>query len=202
MYVYCAVGGIVGISAEGGDRGQILWESSEWYQNVIAPSPVFLDDGRIFVTAGYGAGSMMFKLKFENNVYILETLKKLAPKDGLASEQQTPILYKGHLFCVLPKDAGPLRNQFVCSHPDDITQFVWTSGKTNRFGLGPFILIDDKFFILSDEGELTVIQTSTKEYKELAKAKILSGPDAWGPIAVANGKMLLRDSKKMVCIEM
>ena len=201
MYIYCAVGGIVGISAEGEDAGQILWESPDWNQNVLAPSPVFLDDGKIFVTAGYGAGSMMFQLLYENGNYNLQTLQKFAPKDGLASEQQTPILYQGHLYCVLPKDAGPQRNQFVCCNPDDLAQFVWTSGKTNRFGLGPFILVDDKFFILSDEGDLTVIQASTKEYKQLAKVKILHGADAWGPIAVANGRMLLRDSKTMVCIE-
>ncbi|MBN2412131.1 PQQ-binding-like beta-propeller repeat protein [candidate division KSB1 bacterium] len=201
MYVYCAIGGIVGISAEGEDIGQILWESPDWNQNVIAPSPVFLEDGKIFVTAGYGAGSMMFQLEYANGIYNLQTLQKIAPKDGLASEQQTPILYQGHLFCVLPKDAGPMRNQYVCCDPDDITQFVWTSGKTNRFGLGPFIMVDNKFFILSDEGVLTVIQASTDEYKELAKVKILDGTDAWGPLAVANKRMLLRDSKKMVCIE-
>ncbi len=202
MYVYCAFGGIVGISAEEEDKGTILWESSEWNPNVIAPSPVILPDGRIFVTAGYGAGSMMFQLAYENGEYHLNSLDKLTPKDGLASEQQTPILYDGHLFCVLPKDAGPDRNQLVCVDPDDVRSFVWTSGKTTRFGLGPFILLDDKFFVLSDEGELTVLKASVQSYKEIAKAKILDGHDAWGPIAVADHRMLCRDSKKLVCIEL
>ncbi len=202
MYVYCAFGGIVGISAEEEDKGTILWESSEWNPNVIAPSPVILPDGRIFVTAGYGAGSMMFQLVFDNGEYRLNSLDKLTPKDGLASEQQTPILYDGHLFCVLPKDAGPDRNQLVCVDPDDVRSFVWTSGKTTRFGLGPFILLDDKFFVLSDEGELTVLKASVQSYQEIAKAKILDGHDAWGPIAVADHRMLCRDSKKLVCIEL
>jgi len=201
MYIYCSIGGIAGISAAGEDVGQILWQSTAWSHNVIAPSPVFMEDGRIFVTAGYGAGAMLLQLSEENNVWSVEVITKILPKDGLSSEQQTPILYKGHLFCVLPKDAGPLRNQFVCCTPEVITKYVWTSDKTNRLGLGPFVLVDNKFFILSDEGELTVIDASIKEYKQLARARVLEGPDAWGPIAVADGRMLLRDSKRMVCIE-
>jgi outer membrane protein assembly factor BamB len=59
MYVYCAIGGIVGVSAEGEDTGQILFESKLWNNNVIAPSPVHLGDGRIFLTAGYGAPPLL-----------------------------------------------------------------------------------------------------------------------------------------------
>ena len=202
MYVYCAIGGIVGVSAEGEDTGQILFESKLWNNNVIAPSPVHLGDGRIFLTAGYGAGSLMLRIKKENGAFSAESLQILKPGEGLASEQQTPIFYKGHLFSILPKDAGPLRNQFVCCHPDDCSQIIWSSGKTNRFGLGPYIVADGKFFILSDDGVLTVLKASTKEYDQLAQAEILDGIDSWGPLALVNGRLLARDSRRVVCIDL
>jgi len=202
MYVYCAIGGILGISAGGEDAGQVLFESKLWNHNVIAPSPVYLGDGRIFLTAGYGAGSLMLRIKAENGVFSAESLQALKPEGGLASEQQTPVFYKGHLFSILPKDAGPLRNQFVCCHPDDCSQIVWSSGKTNRFGLGPYIVADDKFFILSDDGVLTVLRASLQEYSPLAQAKILDGVDAWGPLALVNGRLLARDSRRMVCVDL
>ena len=63
-------------------------------------------------------------------------------------------------------------------------------------------MADDKFFILSDEGVLTVIEASTKEYRELTQAKILNGHDAWGPLAIAGGRMLARDSRQMVCVDL
>ena len=202
MYIYSAIGGIVGIAADGDSVGQILWKSPAWNPNVIAPSPVFMPDGRLFVTAGYGAGSMLFQLQKVGDAFSLQTLDKYEPKDGLASEQQTPILYNGHLFCILPKDAGPERNQMVCCDPNDLHHFTWTSGKTTRFGLGPFILLDDKFFILSDDGILTVAQADIRQYRQIASAKVLDGHDAWGPIAVADGRLLCRDSKKLVCIQL
>jgi outer membrane protein assembly factor BamB len=201
IYVYCAIEGIIGVSADGETAGQVLFESNLWSHNVIAPSPVYLGDGRIFVTAGYGAGSMMLKLKVEGDSYSLESLQKLKSTEGLASEQQTPIFYKGHLFSILPKDAGPMREQFVCCHPDDCSNIIWSSGKTNRFGLGPYLIADDKFFILNDEGVLTILEASTREYIQLGQAKVLQGVDAWGPMAIANGRLLARDSRRLVCID-
>lgn len=202
MYVYSTIGGIVGVSAEEDTAGQIVFESKLWNHNVVAPSPIYLGDGRIFLTAGYGAGSLMLKLTYENGVFAAEALQTLKPEEGMASEQQTPIYYKGHLFSILPKDAGPLRNQMVCSHPDDVSQFVWSSGKTNRFGLGPYIVADDKFYVLSDDGVLTVLEASVTAYKQLEQAKVLDGVDAWGPMAIVNGRLLARDSHRMVCLDL
>ena len=201
MYVYCALGGIVGISAEGETAGEIIFETNLFNKNVVAPSPIYLGDGKLFITAGYGAGSMMLKLKLDGDSFSAESLQTLKPGEGLASEQQTPIFYKGHLFSILPKDGGPLRNQLVCCHPDDLSKIVWSSGKTNRFGLGPYIVADGKFYILSDDGVLTVLRASTKEYIQLAQANVLDGIDAWGPLAIVKGRLLARDSHRLVCID-
>jgi outer membrane protein assembly factor BamB len=201
MYVYSALGGVLGVSAEGEDVGKVLFESTEWNQTVIAPSPVSLGKGKILFTAGYGAGSMLSKVSKVNGKFTLEVLQKLKPDQGLAAEQQTPIFYKDHVYAIMPKDAGALRNQFVCSNPGDLSNIVWASGKIKRFGLGPFLVADDKFFILSDEGVLTVISGSDSEYRQIAEAKVLSGHDAWGPLAIADGKLLARDSRQMVCID-
>ncbi|MCP4724997.1 MAG: hypothetical protein GY863_08180, partial [bacterium] len=201
MYVYCALGGVVGISAEGEDAGEVLFETNLWDKNVIAPSPVYLGNGRLFVTSGYGAGSIMLNIKLENGSYTVESVKQIKPGEGIASELQTPIFYKDHLYSVLPKDGGPLRNQFVCYHPDDISKLVWTSGKANRFGMGPFLIADDKFFVLSDLGMLSVMKTSTEEPVLLAQYKILNGHDAWGPMAIVNGRLLARDSHRLVCVD-
>lgn len=203
MYVYSAIGGLVGISAEGENEGQIIWENKDWNHSVVAPSPVCMPDGKIFLTAGYGAGSMMVQLSKENDTFKVEVLDEYTPKEGLACEQQTPVFFQGHLFGVLPKDAGALRNQFVCVHPDRPREIVWSSGKDARFGLGPYFIADNKFYLLSDAAELTIIDPSISIYKQLGQATIIEdGHDAWAPLATADGYLVLRDSKKMVCIDM
>ena len=201
MYVYSAIGGVVGISAEGNDEGKILWQSQKWNHSVVAPAPVCMPDGKVFLSAGYGAGSMVIQVKAGKDGYQVEVLKEYPPKDGLASEQQTPLYWNGFLFGIEPKDAGPLRNQLICVHPDDVTKVVWSSGKEGRFGLGPYFIADNKLFVLSDDGTLTMIQPDTKRYIQLAQKKLFDGQDAWAPMALADGRLLLRDSKTIFCVK-
>jgi len=201
MYVYSATGGMLGVSAEEADKGKVLWETIAWNHNVIAPSPMHLGNGKIYITAGYGAGSMLLQVVKNESGFAVKVLQEIKAKQGIASEQQTPILWQNRLFAILPKDAGPKRQQFICADPDDITKIYWSSGKTNRFGIGPFLLADHKFYILDDDGMLTMIRASIDGYEQLDQFRILDGHDAWGPIALAGTRMLLRDSKNMVCIE-
>jgi len=201
MYVYCAIGGMCGVSASGTDKGKLLWETPGFAPSVIAPSPVILDNGLIFITAGYGYGSAVIQIKESQGSYSAEVIQKYKPLEGLASEQQTPIYYNGYLFGILPKDAGELRTQFACYKASDTKKPVMSSGKTERFGLGPYILADNKFFILNDDGEMTIAKYSTSTFKVLDKAKIMDGQDSWGPIAITGGYLLMRDSKQMICLD-
>ncbi|MBK7175318.1 MAG: PQQ-like beta-propeller repeat protein [Bacteroidales bacterium] len=201
MYVYCAIGGICGISASAPDQGKILWESREFSPSVIAPSPLILDNGIILVTAGYGAGSAILQLQEKAGNYTAKVLRKFKPADGIASEQQTPIYSNGFVYAILPKDAGEMRNQFAVYKAENLQKVIGSSGKTVRFGLGPYILADGKFFILNDDGEISIARVENGVFKLLDKARIIDGQDSWGPLVITGGYLLMRDSKQMVCID-
>lgn len=202
MYVYNALGGLCGVSAEEADRGRLLWKTREFNPSVIAPSPVYVGNNRIFVTAGYGAGSAVFQVNRNGETFSIQKVIDYKPSQGMASEQQTPIFVNGLVYNIQTKDAGNTRNQFVCCSPDNFRNILWTSSKNDRFGLGPYILADGKFYILNDEGEMTIARFSTSKFEVLDKAKILDGQDAWGPLALADGFLVMRDSKNMLCIDL
>ena len=202
MLVYVATGGVTGVAANGPNAGKVLWETAQWNHPVTAASPVCMPDGKIFLTAGYGAGSALLQLSPQDEGFDVEVLMSFRPGEGMSSEQQTPIYVDGHLFGILPKDARTLRNQMVCVSPDDPTQVVWSSGPTARFGLGPFIIADDKFYLLDDDATLIIMQKSVRSYIELDRVKLFDGHDAWAPLAIADGYMVLRDDRTMVCINL
>lgn len=199
MYVYGALGGMVGVSAEPGSEGKLLWESN-WDAKVVAPSPVKAGDDLIFCTTGYGRGSRMLKLIPDGETMKVEVLYDKPPTDILACEQQTPIVHDGLLYGIIPKDGGALKGQFACFKPDG--SLVWSSGNDHRFGLGPFILADNKFYLLDDEGELSMIDATKQEFTKMGEADILQGHDAWGPFAMAGSRLILRDMNTLACVDL
>ena len=202
MFVYSAVGGIFGVAADGPDAGKILWTSTAWNKSVVAPSPVCMPNGKIFLTAGYGAGSMVLQLEQSGGIFTAKMTDQYLPAEGLACEQQTPLYFEGHLIGIQPKDAGALRNQMICVNPSNCRLPVWSSGSESRFGLGPYLIADNKLFILNDDGVLTIAKPDIKKYIQIDQVKLFDGQDAWAPIAVADGIMVLRDSKRMIAIKL
>jgi outer membrane protein assembly factor BamB len=189
MYVYCASGGVVGVSAK---DGSILWQTAEWTVSTAnVPTPIDVGQGRLFLCGGYNSGAMMLSLKGGGGKPRPEVLFRVGP--GIyGSQQQTPILYKGHLY-------GTASNgQLVCL--DLNGSRLWSSG-AKRFGLGPYMIAGGLMYIMNDSGELALVDPSPSGYQELARAKVLNGPEAWGPLAIAGGLLLARDLTSMVCLD-
>ena len=198
MYVYSASGGVVGVDAE---DGHVLWQTEAWRsRNPLVATPVILGDGRIFLSGGYGIGSMMLRVRQQGGDFVAEPLWTLDPK-GFGSTQQTPVLYEGHIYGVLPSNAGALKEQLVCMDLDG--KHVWESGSQNRFGIGgPVLVADGLLYVMNDDGRLTVAEATPNGYKPLASADILEhGHDSWGPIALVGGRLIARDYDRMVCLD-
>jgi outer membrane protein assembly factor BamB len=39
-------------------------------------------------------------------------------------------------------------------------------------------------------------------YNPLGSVRILDGPDAWAPLALVEGRLIARDSRRMVCVDL
>ncbi|MCP4749489.1 MAG: PQQ-binding-like beta-propeller repeat protein [Proteobacteria bacterium] len=202
MYVYAAIGGVVGVEADGKETGRILWKTNHWAPAVVAPSPVLLPDGVIYLTAGYGAGSTTLRIVEKGNRFTVEPGRHYRPKQALSLEQQSAILYKGMLFGVLPKDAGAKRMQLVAADPGNHSKILFSADPSLRFGLCPFIIADDKIYILDAAGKLSMLKVAGKSFQILDRFKVFDGVDPWGPFAVADGIMVLRDSTSMAGLDL
>ena len=198
QYVYAAIGGIVACDRD----GQRLWLCKKWKPAVWAPTPVNISENRLFLAAGYGAGSALLSVNDTNDKFEAVIENEWKPTKGPASEQQTPLLIDGTLFVIQPKDAGALRTELVAADVHRLPEIKAASGKEARFGLGPYIYVDDAFWIVDDDGVLHVYKYEDNSFHCLARHKVLPGVDSWGPIACAGGIMILRDSTSMVCLDL
>ncbi len=189
-YVYCASGGVVGVSAK---DGKILWDTDQWKIRIAnVPSPVIIENDRIFFSGGYEAGSMMLKLNETGNGITPEVLYRLEP-DVFGSAQQTPIYYEDYIYGVRPD------GQLVCLDVEGSIQ--WTSTSAYKFGMGPYIIVGSLIYVMNDSGLLSRVEATPDEFRLLDQTQVLNGHDSWGPIAYASGRMILRDLTRMVCLD-
>jgi outer membrane protein assembly factor BamB len=190
MYIYPASKGVVGVSAK---DGSILWETTDWKISIATvPSPVVLDGGRIFLSGGYNAGSLMLQLEEDNGKFSVRTAFRLEP--GIfGATQQTPIHHNGHLYGIRPD------GQFVCLNLDG--KLLWSSGHGQQFGLGPFLIANGLIFAMNDSGTLTLMEASSEKFNLLGQARVLNGRESWGPLTLAGTRLIARDLTRMVCLE-
>ena len=203
MYVYNAVGGVCGISAEGSDTGKLLWQTTEWSPATTAASPLFLGNNEIAVFGSYGAGGARIKINYDGSKFSAGIIEEHKATNGIASDQQTPIITGEYIWCLMPENSGQLKKQLVCYHRSDLLTPVWSSGKENRFGrgLGPYIISGSKMYLLDDDGKLYLFRIEEKSITLLDSHKILNGIEAWGPMAIAGNYLLMRDARNLLCLE-
>jgi outer membrane protein assembly factor BamB len=202
MYVYNAVGGVCGVSAGGDDAGKLLWKTLDWNPATTAASPVLLHNNEIAVFGSYGAGGAKIRINKEGEKYSAVLIEQHKATNGIASDQQTPIVIGDFIWCVMPENAGPLKKQLVCYNMSDLTKPVWSSGKENRFGrgLGPYIVSGDKMYLLDDDGKLYLFRLQKDKVALISSHQILNGIEAWGPMAIAGDLLLMRDARNLLCL--
>jgi outer membrane protein assembly factor BamB len=203
MYVYNAVGGVCGVSAESADAGKLMWITTEWSPPTTAASPLYLGNNEIAVFGSYGAGGARIRIEADGEKYKAVVVEQHKATEGISSDQQTPIIIGDQVWCLMPENAGALKKQLVCYNKSDLKTPVWTSGKENRYGrgLGPYLISGDKMFLLDDDGMLYLFKMEKAKVSLLDSHKILDGIEAWGPMAIAGKYLIMRDARNLLCLD-
>lgn len=189
-YVYCANNGVVGVSAR---DGTLLWETAGWKISIATvPSPLVLPGGRIFLSGGYNAGSLMLQVKKEQGRWQAQTLFKLDPQ-VFGATQHTPIFYDNHIY------GARADGRFVCLDLEG--KVAWTSDPGQQFGLGSFLVADGVIFAMNDSGLLRLFEANPQKYNLLSQAQVLKGHESWGPMALVDNRLFARDLTRLVCLD-
>ena len=196
FYIYCggdhSKGGVVGVSSE---DGRVLWRYEQWKVRYNVPTPVVVAPDRIFLTAGYAQtpkGCTMLRLT-ETDGKIEVQSEFVHPTDVFGSIQQSPIFYDGHIYGIRPD------KQLVCL--DLAGDVVWTSTSANKFGSGPYTVAAGLIYVMNDSGRLTLVRAGPAGYVQLAQADVMEGHETWGPMAIASGRLILRDLNTIMCLD-
>ena len=190
--VYCGSGGAVGVDES---SGKLLWESTDWKVGIATvPTPVDLGEGRILFTGGYGAGAMIGRVVKSGEAFSLVVEKRMGPA-VMGSEQQTPVVVNNGAVAVIPN------GEMVFMSKDG--EIAWHSGGANRYGSGPYLVADGVTYVVNDTGVLSAVAADAGGFRLLGKTTVFAdGRECWGPMALADGRLYVRDFTRLVCLDL
>lgn len=156
---------------------------------VNAANPLVFDR-HLFLSASYGVGAVLARIE-NNGAEIL-----WQSDDVLSSQYTTGIYHDGHLFGVHGRqDVGVAVLRCV----DPATREIrWTQ---RDFGYATLIKADGKLLIMQTDGELALAELNSREYRELARARLLPGTTRALP-ALSDGLFYVRNERTLKCVRL
>jgi outer membrane protein assembly factor BamB len=192
--------------------GKILWQYNNFSCGIPVSSAIDAGEGRVLVTGGYNAGAAMFKVekKTDGTYGVTELFKN--PDFG--SHTQPPVLVNGNFYADC--STNEKKNGLVCMSIDGKTK--WKTERSPVFDKGGLILADGLLLATDGTTKLYLIEPDPSAFKPIATAELLkeggtgsaNDPMAskvggatqnWAPLALANGKLLIRDQGRLMCVK-
>jgi outer membrane protein assembly factor BamB len=174
--------------------GEILWEYDKWENMVQIASALDAGDGRIMVVGGYELGTAMIKVgKKTDGGYSVEELFR---HNDFGDHTKPPILYNGYFYAQFSTNSK--RDGLCCMRMDG--KVMWKTMRSPLFDKGSMILADGLILATDGRKTLYLIQPDPSGFKPLSSAVMLGDGQNWGPLALSDGKLLLRDQNRLMCV--
>ncbi len=184
--VYFLRSGLVAVDASTGEE---IWRAEFPFSVSTAASPV-TSGNLVYCSAGYGVGAGLFRIEEG------EAEEIWFKPNELMNHWSTPVVHDGHLYGIFEfKKYGRAPLQCVDLASGEI---VWSE---RGFGPGNCILVGEKLVVLSDAGELVIVQASPEGYQELDRGQAVSGK-CWSTPAFSDGRVYVRSTEEGACFEL
>jgi len=184
-------GRIIGLKPQ---TGEILWEYNNW-TNVIQIAPALdAGEGRIVVAGGYDHGIIMIQVgKTNDGKY---NVRELFYHNDFGDHTKPPVLHNGYFYAQFSTNSR--RDGLCCMSMDG--EVLWKTRRSPNFDKGSMILADGLILATDGNKTLYLIQPDPSGFKSLASAELLGMGQNWGPIALVDGKLLIRDQSQLKCV--
>jgi outer membrane protein assembly factor BamB len=189
--------------------GKILWTYANWDCHISVPCVVDAGDNKLLITGGYERGATMVKVNKKADGSF-ETSELFTTLD-FGDQTKPPLLLNGYFYAMYrtnQKSEG-----LICM--DMNGKILWKTGRNPNFDRGSMILADGLLLATDGLSTLYLIEPSPTGFKQISKSAVLKeggvptegmtafgGPTQnWAPLALADGKLLIRDQSKMLCVK-
>jgi outer membrane protein assembly factor BamB len=167
-----------------------LWRYEWRISNEInVAQPLVFPGDRVFISTDYFKGCVMLQVtKDDKGAW---AWKELWKNRNLQCKFTSPVALGEFIYGL---DEGVL----VCLDAKDGKK-RW---RGSRYGHGQILRQDDLILVLSEQGDLALVEATPDAFRELARLHVLDAEKTWNTPALANGIAYVRNHEEMACYDL
>jgi outer membrane protein assembly factor BamB len=180
--------------------GQVFWRFP-LVDRLMESSTTPIRAGDLLLASSITYGSVGLKLQTKDSKpAVLEAWRN----KELTSYFSTPVAIDAeHIYMITGTTPGPFTRPSADLHCIEAKtgKEVWKKAKMGTYHASLMRMGDGKLLLLTDGGDLALLEPNPREYQELARAKV-SGPETWAHPALADGCLYVRDKTELLCFQL
>ncbi|NUQ62822.1 MAG: PQQ-like beta-propeller repeat protein [Pirellulales bacterium] len=173
---------LIGVHA---DTGELLWQFKHYKSGpyCICTMPAY-HDGRVFLTAGYGKGSVLLQIKVDGTKASVEPVWHSTDLDN---RQGGVLLSDGYLHGAADRNSN---GKWIC--------LDWKTGKTmyaeRGLGEGSLTYADGMLYVLGERGKVGLVRATPAGHELVSTFQVPKGGDGpvWAHPVVCGGRLYIR----------
>jgi outer membrane protein assembly factor BamB len=183
--------------------GAFLWKFSYPFGQIytsMGASPIVYSN-IVFCTASYGKGASAAQVTLSNVTW---TATQLYYKTGSSYQSiwMSPVCYQGYIYTLVGGNTTFLTPPLNCIELSS-GNLMWS---TNNFGMGGLILVNTNLLVLTEKGQLVLVQPNPGAYTELARYQAfqfsaLAPGKCWNSPAFSNGRIYARSTRGGISLD-
>jgi hypothetical protein len=174
--------------------GKVLWTYDNWQCIIPVPQALDAGEGRVLITGAYSAGTAMIKIEKKANSYAVTELFK---NPDFGAHTQPPVLFQNHFYSHYT--INERSDGLVAMTMDG--KVTWKTDQQPPFVRGGMILAEGLLLMTDGNTKLYLVEPNPSGFKPLASATILEAGDNWAPLALVDGKLLVRGQKELKVLQ-
>jgi outer membrane protein assembly factor BamB len=171
----------------GARDGSLLWDYP-WVtsQGINVAQPLVIDENRLFLSAGYGHGAAVVEVIRDGSSF---DARPVWSNTRMKNKFTSSVLHQGYIYGL---------DEAILACVDASTgDLKWKGG---RYGYGQLVFADGHLIVLTERGELALVEATPAEHRELAAFPAIEGK-TWNHPAIADGVLLVRNANEMAAFQ-
>lgn len=202
-------GNVVGLNPL---TGKMLWNYNNWNCRIPVPAAIDAGDNKLLIIGGYELGATMLKVEMLSDGNY--AAKELFTTEEFGDQTKSAIMHNAFFYAQY--GTNQKRDGMVCMSMNG--EIMWKTKRDPDFNKGSMILADGLILATDGSKMLYLIEPDPTAFKPIAKAEILGSKASdneisiatrvvggatqnWAPIALADGKLLIRNQSRLMCVK-